>query len=230
MSRRILPAVGLLLLSVSSLNAALVVYSASDAANSTDPRPNSNAMAASFDAAASGFGPLSVIDFETAPVGVFNNLAVAPGVVMDGIDITSNDQEIRNSTVAFPDGYWGYNTTPAGVKFVQNAAGDVTFTFATPIQSFGAYISGTQLDFSSMQFNDGVAQVIPIPNPSSAVGGITFVGFTDVGQSISSVTINTLGDITGIDDVRYGTTIPEPSTAISVLILATLSAGLKRRR
>ena len=34
-------------------------------------------MAAAFDAAASGLGPLAVIDFESAPVGPFNNLAVA---------------------------------------------------------------------------------------------------------------------------------------------------------
>lgn len=213
-------------------HAALVVYSASDIANSSDPRPNSNAMAAAFDAAASGLGPLSVIDFESAPVGVFNNLVVAPGVTMDGTDYASTDQSILNASIGFPaDGYWGYNTTVSGVNFVQNAAGDLTFTFSTPIQSFGAYIGGTQLDYNDIIFNDGAGQTVHVPNPSSALGGITFVGFTDAGQSISSVTLTSIGDILGVDDVRFGLAIvPEPSSILLAAIgLAALGTVARRR-
>lgn len=227
--KRALVAIGSVLLCAAPSQAVVTVYSASDIANSSDPRPNSNAMAASFDSAAGGLGPLAIITFETAPVGIFNNLVVATGVSMDGLDISSNDQQILNASIGFPaDGYWGYNTTPAGFKFVQNSAGSVTFTFTTPIQSFGAYISGTQLNFNEIQFNDGVSQVIPVPNPSSANGGITFVGFTDPGQSISAVTINSIGDILGIDDVRYGT-VPEPTSALAELVLSGLLWRGRRR-
>lgn len=227
-TRRIL-VIGVVVASAARVQAVPVVFSASDAADSIDPRPNSNAMAASFDTAAGGLGPVSIINFESAPVGVFNNLVVAPGVTMDGIDISSNDQQILNASIGFPaDGYWGYNTTPGGVKFVQNSAGDVTFTFSTPIQSFGAYISGTQLDFNNVLFTNGDGpQTIPVPNPSAALGGITFVGFTDAGQSISSVTLTSIGDILGVDDVRFGF-VPEPgTTALAGVGLAAMS---RRRR
>jgi hypothetical protein len=222
---------GLVALCAARLDAVVTVYSASDVANSTDPRPNSDAMAASFDAAAGGMGPVSIIDFESAPVGVFNNLVVAPGVTMDGVDYTASDQQILNASIGFPaDGYWGYNTTPAGVKFVQNAAGDLTFTFSTPIQSFGAYISGTQLDYNNMVFtNSNGVQTIPVPNPSSALGGITFVGFTDPGESISSVSLTSIGDILGVDDVRFGM-IPEPgAAALGGMALAATLCRPRRR-
>jgi len=219
----------LVALCAAPLQGALVVYSDSDVANSTDPRPNSDAMAASFDAAAAGLGPLSLIDFESAPVGVFNNLAVAPGVTMDGIDIFSADQEIRNAPVGPPDGLFGYNTTAGGVQFVGMLAGDLTFTFSTPIQSFGAYISGTQLAFNTITFSDGSSQAIPVPLPSATAGGVTFVGFTDAGQSISAVTISSIGDLLGVDDVRFGV-VPEPSTSVLALIALAGLVAIGRRR
>ena len=104
-------------------------------------------------------------------MGTFNSLVVAPGVTMTGADISNNDQEVRNTAIGFPaDGLWGYNTTLAGANFVSNSAGTITFTFATPIQSFGAYISGTQLAFNAVDFNDGSSQSIPVPLPSSTNG------------------------------------------------------------
>lgn len=210
-------AVLLLALCAAPLEAAVVVYSGFDIANSTNPRPNSDAMAASFDAAAAGLGPVTIIDFESAPVGTFNNLVAALGVTMDGIDINSIDQEIRNAPVGPPDGLFGYNTTTGGTNFVGMLAGDLTFTFSTPIQSFGAYISGTQLAFNTIVFNDGSSQTIPVPLPSATSGGVTFVGFTDAGQSISSVTISSIGDLLGVDDVRFGV-VPEPETAVLALV------------
>lgn len=227
---RISIAVCLVALCAAPLQGALVVYSASDIANSTDPRPNSDAMAASFDAAAAGLGLVSIIDFESAPLGLFNNLVVAPGVTIDGTDVFSLDQEIRNTPVGPPDGLWGYNTTAAGSQFVSMTAGYLTFSFSTPVHSFGAYISGLQLDFTTIEFSDGSSQTVPVPNPSSTVGGIAFVGFTDAGLPISAITMNTIGDVLGVDDVRFGL-VPEPSTSVLALIgLAGLVAVGRRHK
>jgi hypothetical protein len=210
-------AIFLVALLAAPLQGALVVYSGSDSANSTDPRPNSDAAAASFDAAAAGLGPLSLIDFESAPLGLFNNFVVAPGVTMDGLDAFSLDQEIRDTPIGPPDGLFGYNTTVAGSQFVSMIAGDLTFSFSTPVHSFGAYISGLQLDFTTITFSDGSSQTVPVPNPSSTDGGIAFVGFTDAGLPISAITISTIGDVLGVDDVRFGL-VPEPSTLVLALI------------
>jgi hypothetical protein len=108
------------------------------------------------------------------------------------------------------------------------------FTFATPIQSFGAYISGVQLIFTSVTFDDGAPQSIPVPMPSDTEGGIAFVGFTDAGQAISSVTIVTIGDVLGVDDVRY-VVIPEPSAVVLVAVVLALASrfaavGVRLRR
>jgi hypothetical protein len=75
-------------------------------------------------------------------------------------------------------------------------------------------VSGQQLSSNTITFNDGIPRSIPIPFTSN--GGIAFVGFTDAGAAISSVSINTLGDIIGLDDVRFGLArppaVPEPAT------------------
>jgi hypothetical protein len=62
-------------------SAAPLIFTGSDpGTNSTDPRPISDAAAAAFDTAAASLGPLSLITFESAPVGTFGSLQVAPGV------------------------------------------------------------------------------------------------------------------------------------------------------
>src|SRR4051794_173351 len=92
----VLVAFGLLLGASSLANASIVVYSGLDVgANSTDPRPNSNAAASSFSAAV---GSSTLITFESSPVGTFSSLVVSPGVTLTGNDyVNSNTQSIRNS-------------------------------------------------------------------------------------------------------------------------------------
>jgi hypothetical protein len=111
--------------------------------------------------------------------------------------------------------------------------GNLVFSFATPIQFFGAYFSGIQTFFfdDTVTFSDGTSETLTIPGTgtSGSVGALSFVGFTDVGASITSVTINAgipgdpgagFDDI-GVDDVRFQRTaaaVPEPS---SVALLVT---------
>ncbi|MGD0014371.1 MAG: PEP-CTERM sorting domain-containing protein [Bryobacteraceae bacterium] len=214
-----------------SANAGIITYSGSDpGANASDPRPNSDAAAASFDAANPG---LPIITFESAPLGAFTNLAVAPGVTINGSDVFSAPQTIINSPL--PDcgsePVCGFNTTSGGSQWLSLYGGSVTFTFASPINAFGAYLSGVQVDGESITFNDGAPQSIGIVDPGS---GVQFLGFSDT-SAFSSVTINVLNDIVAVDDVRYGSpgstgsAVPEPAT-FGLFGTALAGLGFLRRR
>ena len=101
-------------------------------------------------------------------------------------------------------------------------------------------LSGVQLYFyqDKITFSDGTSETINVPGVTDGTGSVDFVGFTDPGKSISSVTITSgaggYGDYIGIDDVSYnlpGTVTPEPSTEV-LMLTGCLALGLlmwKRR-
>ncbi len=105
-----------------------------------------------------------------------------------------------------------------------------TFTFNSPISSFGLYVSGTQSVFrqDTITFTDATgAQTIKIPLIDS---GMSFVGFTDPGASIFSVSINVTNDYIGLDDVLYSASVPGPVPGAGLAGLAALAlAGLYAR-
>ena len=70
-----------------------------------------------------------------------------------------------------------------------------------------------------------------IPFQDISTGGMAFAGFTDPGQSISSITINAGGDIIGVDGVLYSATAaPGPVPGAGLAGLAALAlAGLYAR-
>jgi hypothetical protein len=187
--------------------------------------PNSTSAAASFDAAAALLGNVSTITFESAPLGSFSSLAVAPGVTISGSNISGGNQSINNTfDAAFPS-LDGYNSTPGGSNFVEMMGGSLVFNFSTPTQFFGAFLSGVQ-DFlqDTITFSDGTSQTINVPEAgtSPSVGELVFVGFTDAGRSITSITINAgtnAFDDIGVDDVRYqsASAVPEPGSIALVL-------------
>ena len=169
---------------------------------------------------------------------------MAPGVTIDGTDLNSANQTIRNTT-NFPSypSVDGFNTTPGGAYFVEGQGGTLTFSFANPIQSFGAYLSGVQTNFfpDSLVFSDGSIQLISLvgTGTSNNVGELAFIGFTDPGQAITSVTIiagaTGLGeDYIGVDDVRFQLTpsaVPEPATWVMMLLgFGGLGAAMRSRR
>ena len=198
--------------------AALVLYIGSDAGVLVFvPGPGSLAAQSAFDAAAVSF---NIIDFESAPVGDFVSLAVAPGVTVSGVSTS-----IRNTpiTPCFPS-QCGINTTAGGSQFESIAAvsGSTTFSFTTPIEAFGALLGGlqgTNVGQQTIAFFDGSSQTVNIPILDS---GFAFVGFTDLGRSISSVSFDFRSDIVSVDDIRYKPrgAVPEPAT------LALLGLGL----
>jgi hypothetical protein len=198
--------------------AAITTYVGSDlAVSATDPHPNATAAAAAFDAAVPGAG---LITFEGTSSNPIPNLM---GVTLSGVDQFGNDQFIHTAPVD-PEASteFGFNTTPGGKSYLANDAGTDTFTFSTPIDAFGAYFTGVQVPVrDSIVFSDGTTETILLPNAGSDPGSsklpttvTSFVGFTDPGKQISSVTIlaglNSGGsDWIGIDDVRFGNLPPD---------------------
>lgn len=234
---------GVLLLAIlggaaGSSEGGLIVFTGADVgAGPADPRPLSDAAAASFDAAAVGIGPLSIINFESAPLGGVSGLNPAPGVTLTGVNRLGNDPSILDSPddPAHPQN-GGFNTTPLGSRYVELFGGTLTFTFANPTQFFGVYLTGVQTTSlaDNITFNDGASQTITVPSTGTTGtnGEIAFVGFTDVGKSISSVTIHagiandpgSAFDLIGVDDVRVSA-VPEPSS-LSLLFSALVAGAL----
>ncbi len=97
------------------------------------------------------------------------------------------------------------------------------------------YITGVQTDVVTgemLTFNDGSSEFIN--TPSSTSGGGAFIGFTDFGQSITSVTYDAVNDIVALDDIQYAsansvTPVPEPLT-LSLFGAGFAGAVAMRRR
>jgi hypothetical protein len=206
---------------------------ADDGAGSLATAPNSVAAAASFDAAAPGTE--NTITFESSPLGLFSSLTLASGVTLTGTNVNSNDQSIVNTTsninITPPcsNASCGYNTTLGGSNFLLLFGGTATFSFNGGTEAFGAYLSGVQNAGETITFSDGTSQSVDIPNPGFD-GGTTFVGFTDAGKSIASITINVNNDIVGVDDVRYVTDPVSEPASLALLGGALAGLAVTRRR
>jgi hypothetical protein len=215
-------------------NSASVFLNGDPGAIPTGPRPNSDAMAARFDAVAGIIGTLHVIDFENLPIGNFTSLTVAPGVT---VTLSGTDIDADAGIASDDDTILGYNTTPGGNKHLRvvptlkSPTVSACFSFDSPIQVFGAYLTGVGTANGNLHvvFNDGSQQDLIVPGYTD--GGVQFHGFISAGSSISSVTMEMRDltgdsrDIFGIDDVRFVLT-PEPAT----LLLLSLGSLLLRKK
>lgn len=184
-----------------SAQATPVVYSASDNnVSSLAQMVNSSAKAAAFDAVA---GAISIVDFESA---------LPANVTITGGTTTNNSG---------CGALCGFNTTAGGAFFRSVFGGSVTFSFTSPVDSFGFYVNGLQTDRVPQQtivYMDGSSVTYTLNMPSAINGGGAFFGFIDFGNQISSVTFNATNDILGFDDLRFGraennpNSVPEPGT------------------
>jgi hypothetical protein len=109
----------------------------------------------------------------------------------------------------------GFNTTPGGQSFYLQFGGTATFTFSSPINAFGFYVTGLQTNAvpqETLTFFDGSQRTIN--TPPAIGGGGAFIGFTDLGASITSLSYNATNDIVAIDDVRFSGSRAVPSPII----------------
>ena len=228
-----------------SASASVVTFTGEDLnAGPGSAHPNSTAAASNFYSAASALGTVSQITFESAPTGSFTFLTVAPGVTISGTNYLGASQQILNAP-AYPSApsLDGFNTTTGGTQYVELQGGSLVFNFAHATQFFGAYLTGVQTSFYQdiVTFSDGSTQSINVPGTgtTSSTGAVDFVGFTDPGKSITSVTIytgsSTSGaDFIGVDDVSYQSpavaVTPEPSSFVLLGTGLVAMAGMIRRK
>ena len=197
---KILSVLGMVALgfSASSAEAAVVIYSGYDLGASA-PGVNTSSAQSSFLAAT---GTTEIIDFEKP---------LSPNVSITG-------GTVRSTPPGNPQ-FWGSNVTPGG-SFYLDFIGPVTFDFVAPISSFGLVMGGLQGPNTISWINSLGSQQISVAQPGGS--GFAFLGFTDFGQSITSVTVSSPGDFDGLDDVRFGfssaSAVPEPMTWALMLI------------
>jgi hypothetical protein len=225
---------GLLLLAGAAQAELLIFQGKDNAAGPSGPRPNTAAARADWEEAV---GTFHLVDFESATSGGFTTKTVAPGVT---VTLGNNDENPCQGICSMDSVSMGFDTSPAGSKHLQvvplwQSPNDVdaTFTFSTPIDAFGGYLTATDTAWPgtfSLRFNDGTAQTVAITE-NTGPGGILFVGFVDFGASILSITYHVAGsfvtgrDIFGVDDVVYHkvSSVPEPAVW---LLLSSGVAGL----
>jgi len=233
--------VGLMFLALAGLpavsHATLTTYiGQDDGAPVGGPFPSSASASYNFYMAALPLGPfVTTITFEGLPVGFPGPSNPAPGVTMalSAPNYGPYFSGVSNLTYPSSPNLYGFNITTGGSEWLGFAGGSATFTFASPTDVFGMYMTGLQQVFSgtnglTVSFNDGAPQVLT--PPINVNGGTEFFGFTDPGHLISSVTITDLSnDAWGIDNVSFNkaSAVPIPG---ALLLFAPGLAGLAALR
>jgi hypothetical protein len=233
---------------VCALAGSITTYSNVDAVGPGVSHPHTTAAMTSFDTAAGSLGTVNTVTFTstmskkyTSTESVTTNsgdvtfTSNEPYAIEDDANATSLG-EAAIQTLGFAtetDGYFIVNEPTA--KGTDNEV----FTFLSPIDAFGAFFTGLQPDLStdSLTFSDGSSESFTIPSNADDNGGVSYLGFTDPGAMITSVTVSiadktTTPDHFGVSNVQFVNSpspTPEPSQLTAMFIGAGFLAFLMRK-
>jgi hypothetical protein len=220
-----------MVLGATAANASVSVFDGNDdGVNIGDPYPNSDAAHAVFTAAAAAYGTVATETFESKALGFYSPIPIAGGAIVLGAD-DYGDGFSGVSVTSFGSLY-GFNTTPGGSKWLGFPAGEATFMFNGPTNSFGFYMTGVQTSFTTslvVTLLDGSESTFDVP--IDVAGGVSFFGIVDT-QGFTKISITDLGgDAWGIDDVSYNGTVPEPASwALMIVGFGLVGVSARRRR
>lgn len=207
-----------------------IVTGSDDGSAVGGPHPNSAAAEADFFADASAYGTISTLTFEGQPTGYSANYTFpGVGVTTTAPNYGSGFSGVSNSTFG---NLYGYDIDTGAGSWFGVPGGLTTFTFDSPTNAFGFYLTGLQSNFGSLVVTDDQGQIYNLTANSS--GGAQYFGAT-TGYAISSFTITDggSGDAWGLDRLSFltATAVPEPSTWAMMLIgFGATGFALRRRR
>ncbi|MCA1685912.1 MAG: hypothetical protein LC745_07965 [Planctomycetia bacterium] len=145
-------------------------------------------------------------------------------LVTSGV-VTTNANTADGFSVSSPNGPFLRLTPDATNPSV--TASTATFTFGTPVQAFGVYLTGLGTSSGSFElrvYDGGPLGYTPHVIQGDPLGGAQFVGFTEPGAGVTRVDFQMTGfspthrDIVGFDGIGFVTAVPEPSTFVLVTI------------
>lgn len=225
---------------LASAHATIRLFCGLDAVTaSSDPRPNSNAALAQFVVIAAAQNSMSVADFD----GLADRTLSGP--VASNMSMASTNVDALNGGIdSGDDVILGFNTTPSIGKHyrlwsdVDTTPASVTFTFATPVNAFGAFFTGVGTSFgdTSIKWTTSLG-TNTLGLGEFPTGSVQFCGFID-SELFTSVTIEiapeaggAIDDVLGVDDAFYANCnpVPEPGT-MAALAVGALALIRKRSR
>lgn len=221
-----------------SAQATIFLFCGQDAVNFTnDPRPVSNAAFAQWAVIAGSNASISFATFENQAINAQN------GLMGPGMNVSSTNNSASHGVLDTDDVILGFNTTPGGRKHYRLDSEDntnavvMTFNFADPINSFGAWFTGvgTAAGIAEIEWTNSVGvQKIVLGELSG--GSVQFCGFVDLNESFTQVRVQLLPesggilDEFGVDDVGYSNCNPVPEPASISAIVIGLAALARRKR
>jgi hypothetical protein len=208
-------------LAASNLNGAAVTFNAPDVASVASTR-------ASW-IAAIGEQPDHLVDFENFAPGNVSGLA---GLFPGGLTITDTSPA-GSALVQSGTGFIGSSNPVGTTALIHNEQAFLRFDFANPVD----YIGWRDIDAPggdiTIIFEGGATQNLQIETTLASGDVAEFVGIwrNDM-PKITAVQINAYnGDGTwGVDNLEYGSSVPEPSSYALIGAGATLLGLLKRRK